>query len=70
MDWEGKMRFMDKKLERSIKELGDSNKSAITSIETKIKELVDSNKSTIGLMDTKINDINRKIEIILNCVNK
>ena len=69
-DWEGRIRFMDKKLDKSIKELIDSNKRAETrgnennkSITTEIKSLqgkftsVESKISNIiGSLEGKVSD--------------
>ena len=55
-EWEGRMRFMDKKLDKGIKELTDSNNSigkGMDLISSSIEEKV---KSSIDSLDTKIQD--------------
>ena len=105
-DWEGRMRFMDKKLDKSIKELMESNKAAETkaaesskSIETNIAKSnttlegrfasVEQNikaslegkiasvegqilavDSKIASVEDKMNELNHKLEMILNIISK
>ena len=72
-DWEGRIRFMDKKLDRSIKELIESNKAIETKIEKSLEEKIASVEGKIsgvsGSLEGKINDASTSLEDKLNDIS-
>ena len=68
-DWEGRIRFMDKKLDKSIRELIESNKSAeikatesIKSVESKVNDISISLEKKNTSVEGKISDVNISLE--------
>ena len=72
-DWEGRILFMNKRLDKSIGELTENNKIAETkaadrsiSMEGKIMSV----EGKITSVEGKMDDLNKKFKIILNIISK
>ena len=65
-DCEGRMHFMNKKLDKSVRELIERNKST----EIKATENIKSLEDRFTSVEKKIEDVNQKFPIILSLIYK